>query len=90
MKLLNAKGLKVLKIFHLLFATMWIGGVMALVSLQLGAIPETKEMMYMGANHIFGCNWCWIYGRAYRAQYRILRTNPCRKPPYRTILGKCL
>ena len=38
-----------LKIFHLLFATMWIGGVMALVSLQLGAIPETKEMMYMGA-----------------------------------------
>ena len=49
MKLLNAKGLKVLKIFHLLFATMWIGGVMALVSLQLGAIPETKEMMYMGA-----------------------------------------
>ena len=49
MKLTNAKVTRVLKIFHLLFATMWIGGVMALVSLQLGATPQTKEMMYMGA-----------------------------------------
>ena len=46
---LGTTGLKVLKISHLLFAVMWIGGVMALVSLQLGANPNTKEMMYMAA-----------------------------------------
>lgn len=28
---------------------MWIGGVMALISLMIGAIPETREMMYMAA-----------------------------------------
>lgn len=49
MKKLGATGLKILKISHLLFAVMWIGGVMALVSLQLGATPDTKEMMYMSA-----------------------------------------
>lgn len=49
MKKLSATRLKILKISHLLFAIMWIGGVMALVSLQLGAIPATKEMMYMAA-----------------------------------------
>lgn len=49
MKKLDTTGLKILKISHLLFAVMWIGGVMALVSLQLGATPDTKEMMYMAA-----------------------------------------
>lgn len=49
MKKLGTIGLKILKICHLLFAVMWIGGVMALVSLQLGATPDTKEMMYMAA-----------------------------------------
>ena len=49
MKKLGATGLKVLKICHLLFAVMWIGGVMALVCLQLGVTPDTKEMMYMAA-----------------------------------------
>lgn len=49
MKKLGATGLKVLKIGHLLFAVMWIGGVMALVCLQLGVTPDTKEMMYMAA-----------------------------------------
>ena len=49
MRKLGTTGLKVLKISHLLFAVMWIGGVMALVSLQLGANPNTKEMMYMAA-----------------------------------------
>lgn len=49
MRKLGTTGLKVLKISHLLFAVMWIGGVMALVSLQLGANPDTKEMMYMAA-----------------------------------------
>lgn len=49
MKTLGTKWLRILKISHLLFATMWIGGVMALVSLQLGLTPQTKEMMYMAA-----------------------------------------
>lgn len=53
MKKLGTIGLKVLKISHLLFAIMWIGGVMALVSLQLGVTPETKGTMYMAAvNHL--------------------------------------
>lgn len=47
MKTLGTKGLRFLKISHLLFAIMWIGGVMALVSLQLGQTPQTKEMMYL-------------------------------------------
>ena len=41
MKTLGTKRLRILKISHLLFATMWIGGVMALVSLQLG---QTRSM----------------------------------------------
>ncbi len=49
MKKLGTTGLKVLKICHLLFAIMWIGGVMALVSLQLGLTPDTKETMYTTA-----------------------------------------
>ena len=49
MKALGTKELRVLKICHLLFATMWIGGVMALFSLQLGQPPQTKEMMYTAA-----------------------------------------
>ncbi len=50
MTTLGTKGLQVLKISHLLFAIMWIGGVMALVSLQLGQTPKTREMMYMAAH----------------------------------------
>lgn len=49
MKTLGTKGLRILKISHLLFAIMWIGGVMALVSLQLGQTPKNQEMMYMAA-----------------------------------------
>ncbi len=49
MKTLGARGLKVLKICHLLFGIMWIGGVMALVSIMLVAQPQTKDMMYMAA-----------------------------------------
>lgn len=49
MKRFGASGMKTLKIFHLLFAVMWIGGVMALVSLQLGSSPETEQMMYTAA-----------------------------------------
>lgn len=49
MKNLGTTGLKVLKISHILFAIMWIGGVMALVSLQLGLTPDTKETMHTAA-----------------------------------------
>lgn len=49
MKTLGTKGLRILKISHLLFATMWIGGIMALVSLLLRQTPQTREMMYMAA-----------------------------------------
>ena len=49
MKTLGTKGLQILKISHILFAIMWIGGVMALVSLQLGQAPQTKDMMYLAA-----------------------------------------
>lgn len=46
---MTPKGLKILKIFHLLFAIMWIGGVMALISVQLGSSPANNEMAYMSA-----------------------------------------
>ena len=49
MKKLGTTGLKILKICHLLFAIMWIGGVMALVSPQLGLTPDPKETMYTTA-----------------------------------------
>jgi len=38
--------MKVLKIFHILFGIMWIGGVMALVSIMLGTEPRGVEQMY--------------------------------------------
>ena len=49
MRQLSPSGMKALKILHLLFAVMWFGGVMALVSLLLGTHPTTPEMMYMSA-----------------------------------------
>ena len=49
MKILGTKGLRGLNICHLLFTFMWIGGVMALVSLQLAQTPGTREMIYAAA-----------------------------------------
>lgn len=49
MRKLGKKGTKALKVFHFLFAIMWIGGVMALVSIQLSTVPVTAEMAYMAA-----------------------------------------
>lgn len=46
---LGGNGIKILKILHILFAVMWIGGVMALVSLMLGARPGTPEEICMAA-----------------------------------------
>ncbi len=41
--------MKILKIFHLLFAVMWIGGVMALVCIELGTQPTNINMIMMSA-----------------------------------------
>lgn len=49
MKTLGANGMKALKILHIIFCTMWIGGVMALVSIMLGSRPEGVEQIYMAA-----------------------------------------
>ena len=38
--------MKALKVFHILFGIMWIGGVMALVSIMLGVQPQGVEQMY--------------------------------------------
>lgn len=46
---LGPKGMKTLKIIHILSGVMWIGGVMALVSLLLGTHPSTPEQMLMAA-----------------------------------------
>ena len=45
-KISNVNAMKVLKIFHILFGIMWIGGVMALVSIMLGVQPQGVEQMY--------------------------------------------
>ena len=42
----NLNVMKVLKIFHILFGIMWIGGVMALVSIMLGTEPQGVDQMY--------------------------------------------
>ena len=42
----NVNVMKVLKIFHILFGIMWIGGVMALVSIMLGTEPQGVDQMY--------------------------------------------
>ena len=42
----NLNAMKALKVFHILFGIMWIGGVMALVSIMLGTRPQGVEQMY--------------------------------------------
>ncbi len=39
--------MKILKTFHLINVIMWIGGVISLVTLQLGITPDLKETMYV-------------------------------------------
>jgi len=45
-KISDVNAMKVLKIFHIIFGIMWIGGVMALVSIMLGVQPQGVEQMY--------------------------------------------
>ena len=47
MKKFGTTGMRILKILHLLFAVMWIGGVMALVTIQFGTTPDTEATMMM-------------------------------------------
>ena len=42
----NLNAMKALKVFHILFGIMWIGGVMALASIMLGVQPQGVEQMY--------------------------------------------
>lgn len=47
MKTLGSKGIKYLKILHLLLAIMWIGGALAMSVLALTGKPETGDELYM-------------------------------------------
>lgn len=49
MKTLDANGMKILKICHILCGIMWIGGVMALVSIMLGTHPIIPEQIFIAA-----------------------------------------
>ena len=49
MKTLSANAMKFLKICHILCGIMWIGGVMALVSIMLGSHPTTPDQIYIAA-----------------------------------------
>ena len=63
MKTLGPNGMKALKILHILFGIMWIGGVMALVSIMLGSRPEGVEQIYMAArDHLVIDKWFLIPG----------------------------
>lgn len=47
MKKLSSQGVKVLKMFHLLFAILWIGGGLALTIVLFSVQPETGDELYM-------------------------------------------
>ena len=47
MKKLNPQGVKILKMFHLFFAILWIGGGLALVILFFSVNPANGDELYM-------------------------------------------
>jgi uncharacterized membrane protein len=47
MKKLSPQGVKILKMFHLFFAILWIGGGLALVILFLSVNPANGDELYM-------------------------------------------
>lgn len=47
MKKLGSQGVKILKIFHLFFAVLWIGGGIALVILFFSVNPANGDELYM-------------------------------------------
>ena len=74
MKKLKSNGAKLLKVFHLLFAIMWICGAIALILGQYIAAPETGDELYMKMRMlqiiddwiiIPGANGCLLTGIVY-------------------------
>lgn len=47
MKKLSPKGIKILKIVHLFFAILWIGGGIALLVILFGVNPTSGDELYM-------------------------------------------
>ena len=47
MKKLSTKGIKVLKIAHLLFVIMWVGGSFCMALLLLTTSPQESNQLYM-------------------------------------------
>jgi len=47
MKKLSSQGVKILKMFHLFFAILWIGGGLALVIIFFSVYPTTGDELYM-------------------------------------------
>ncbi|MDU1904583.1 MAG: DUF2269 family protein [Dysgonomonas sp.] len=47
MKKLSPRGIKILKIVHLFFAILWIGGGIALLTILFSVTPETGDELYM-------------------------------------------
>ena len=72
----NLNAMKALKVFHILFGIMWIGGVMALVSIMLGVQPQGVEQMYAVArDHLVIDKFFLIPGGA---DVRCGRNRGCR------------
>ncbi len=74
MKKLKPNGVKLLKVFHILFAVMWICGAIALVLGQYIATPQTGDELYMKQRMlqiiddwiiIPGANGCLLTGIIY-------------------------
>ena len=59
-KKLDFKKSRLLKILHLLFAIMWIGGVLALLCIQIFSKPATIEMAYLSAQDQLIIDKCFL------------------------------
>lgn len=49
MRKLGSQGVKILKIIHLFFAVLWIGGAIALLAVLFFAQPATGDELYMAS-----------------------------------------
>lgn len=49
MNKLSPKGTRILKIIHLIFAAMWLGGALGLTFLLLDSVPDNSGAMFMRA-----------------------------------------
>lgn len=60
MKKLSSKGIKILKIIHLFFAVLWIGGGIALLVVLFGINPMNGDELYMKSRIIQLIDDCLI------------------------------